>query len=393
MTKTNETETKNANAAKPKSGIVKMTTGGSADRFWNPRMWDGMTLGAWLKALNSGGWRIAPSRFPMFCIISGLGVVNSTLAAFQKALFGKKIRETKLVGEPIFIVGHWRSGTTLLHEYMMRDERFTCADTYDCFAPAHFLVSGGLFRPWVKYLMPEKRPMDNMAVGLDRPQEDEFAICALGTPSPYLEIAFPNNKKRIDADYLTLRNLSDADRSAWLDSLEYILKALTVAEPKTVVLKSPPHTARIRAILERFPNAKFVHISRDPYTLFPSTANLWKKLAKTHGLQNPKGGPALEEKVLRDFEEMYEAFFADLPLLKERQLCEISYDELVQAPVATLERVYSELGLDGFAERRGAFEKFAESQKSYKKNKFEIAPEIKETISKRWAAYLERYGK
>lgn len=387
----NEPNNPSKSASSKNSAIVKASTGGSADRFWNPRFWDGMTIGAWRKTLNAGGWRIAPHRIPMFGIISALSVGNSLLAAWQRAALGKKIRETELVGAPIFIVGHWRSGTTLLHEYLMRDDRFTCADTFDCFAPAHFLVSGNLFRPWVKYLLPEKRPMDNMAAGLDRPQEDEFAICALGTPSPYREILFPNNRP-IDENYLTLRRLSDAERSRWLDSLEYVLKALTVAEPKTVVLKSPPHTGRIRTILERFPNAKFVHISRDPFVLFPSTVNLWTKLAKTHGLQNPKGGPALEEKVLRNFEEMYEAFFDDLPRLSDDRFCEISYDELVAAPVATLERIYSTLGIGDFEAKRPDFESFAQTQKSYRKNNFELAPEMKETISRRWKAYLDRYG-
>ncbi|MCF0233415.1 MAG: sulfotransferase [Thermoguttaceae bacterium] len=373
------------------SGVTKSVGGGCKDRFWNPRFWDGMTLGAWTRVMVAGRWRIHPIRFMMCVLIYGFGFLNSSLAAWQKLRKGKALRETKLVGEPIFIIGHWRSGTTLLHEYMMRDDRFTCADTYDCFAPSHFLVSGPYFRPWVKYLLPKKRPMDNMAAGLERPQEDEFAICALGLPSPYRNIVFPNNPP-IDADYLTLRDLTDAQRAKWLDALEYILKALTIAEPKTVVLKSPPHTARVKTILERFPNAKFVHISRNPFILFPSTVNLWTTLARTHGLQRPKGGAALEEKVLSDFERMYDAYFEDVKLLKERQFCEISYDELVSAPVATLERVYAELGIEGFDEKRDEFQKFAETQKAYKKNKFEISPEIRETIARRWAKYIERYG-
>ena len=376
----------------PKNGVVKITSGGSADRFWNPRIWDGMTFCAWIKLLNSGKWRIAPGRMPMWFVVSLLSVSNSFFSGLQKLRYGRKLRETQLVGEPIFIVGHWRSGTTLLHEYMMRDPQFACSDTYECFAPAHFLVSGSIFRPWVKYLMPKKRPMDNMAVGLNRPQEDEFALCALGMNSPYRDIAFPNNKP-IDSDYLTLRNLSNENRKRWLDSLEYLLKALTIAYNKTIVLKSPPHTARIKAIRERFPNAKFIHISRDPFTLFPSTVNLWTKLAKTHGLQFPKGGPSLEEKVLRDFEEMYDAFCEDVKDIPQGSLCEISYDQLVAQPVETLEKIYKELGLQGFEEKKDDFTQFAATQKNFKKNKFEIAPEIKETIAKRWKKYFDRYVK
>jgi hypothetical protein len=381
---------KTENQVQKKSGVVKIKSGGSADKFWNPRFWDGMTISAWIKMLNSAKWRVSPLRWPMMFVISCLSISNSTCALIQKLRYGKKIRETELVGEPIFIIGHWRSGTTLLHEYMMRDDRFACSDTYECFAPAHFLVSGPFFRPWVKSLMPEKRPMDNMAAGLERPQEDEFAICALGMNSPYREVAFPNSGP-IDEEFLTLRDVSDEDRKRWLDALEYILKALTVAYHKTVVLKSPPHTARVKTIRERFPNAKFVHISRDPFTLFPSTVNLWLKLSQTHGLQIPKGGPKLEEKVLRDFEQMYDAFCEDVEEIPEGNLCEITYDELVAKPVETLERIYQELGIDGFDEHKNKFENFAATQKSYRKNKFELTPEIKDVIKKRWKKYFDRY--
>ena len=191
---------------------------------------------------------------------------------------------------------------------------------------------------------------------------------------------------------MTLREVSDADRKRWLDALEYVVKTQTVAKDRVVLLKSPPHTARVKTILERFPNAKFVHISRDPFTLFPSTVNLWMKLSGTHGLQVPKGGPALEEKVLSDFEKMYDAFFEDIELLNDDAYCEISYDELVANPVATLEKIYAQLKIDGFSENRAKFEAFAETQKKYKKNQFELSPEMTETIARRWKKYIDRYG-
>ncbi|MDO5580336.1 MAG: sulfotransferase [Planctomycetia bacterium] len=373
-----------------KSGVTQKEVGGSSDKFWNPRFWDGMTMGAWARAAWKGGFRFAPSRVAMAGIISGLSVVNSGLTFGQKLFYGGKIRRTALKSDPVFIIGHWRSGTTLLHEYMIRDKQFTFSDTYVCFAPSHFLFSGPLFRPWVQWLMPAKRPMDNMVAGLERPQEDEFALCAYGLPSPYLDILYPNTPP-IDPDYLTLRKITPDQRKHWLDVFEYFLKTLTVADNKTIILKSPPHTGRIRTILERFPNAKFVHINRNPYTLFPSTYTLWMKLAQTHGVQHPKG-IGLEEKILSNFEEMYAAFEEDLPLLKPNQFYDVSYDELVKEPVALLEKIYGTLEIDGFEESREAFANFASTQKSYKKNKFQISPEIQEAISRRWSGYIQKYG-
>lgn len=385
-------EVRNEKKEAPASGVVNVKSGGSPDRFWNPRFWDGMTISAYAKLLDAGHWRIALGRAPMFLLIWSITPINSALAALQRQLFGRKISLTRPAQDPVFIVGHWRSGTTLLHEYVMLDEQFATINTYECFAPSHFLVSERFIAPWLQILMPKKRPMDNMKVGLDRPQEDEFAIAALGMNSPYRSIAFPNNKP-IDEEYLTLRKLPERERERWLDAFENLIRALTVKYSKTLVLKSPPHTARLGTILRRFPNAKFIHISRDPFTLFPSTVNLWRKLSKVHGLQFPKGKSNLEEMVLHNFEEMYDSFFEALPSVKKGNLCEISYDELVANPVSTLERVYKELNLGDFEKKRAAFQKFADSQKSYKKNKFEISDEMKETIAKRWKKYFDRYVK
>ena len=49
--------------------------------------------------------------------------------------------------------------------------------------------------------MPSRRPMDNMPAGWDRPQEDEFALCMMGQPSPYADIAFPNRPPPIRAHW------------------------------------------------------------------------------------------------------------------------------------------------------------------------------------------------
>jgi len=346
---------------------------------------------AWFKQVAKGKFRIAPTGVAMFGIISGLSVFNSFYASLQSLFYGRKIRETKIETPPIFIIGHWRSGTTLLQEYMILDHQFTFADTFSCFAPQHFLLTRRWFTPLVSFLMPKKRPMDNMAVGLDRPQEDEFALCAMGMHSPYVNFIFPNNPP-IDAEFLTLKSVSEHDRREWLDGLEYFLRSLTVAENKCVIFKSPPHTARIAAILERFPDAKFIHIHRNPYSLYASTFNLWMQLASVHSLQRRPADQTIEERVFSMFEEMYGAFRDDLLLLKPNQFTEVAYDDLTSQPVATLEKIYNSLNLSGFDQSRDQFTDFAASQKTYKKNQFRLAENLEKKIAERWKWYIERYG-
>ena len=371
----------------------KTEIGGYKDRFWYPRFWDGMTLRAWLKLLKAGKYRVEPIRWAMAVIITGLAIfLNSPHAWLQRLIYGKRIRDTKLAGAPIFIIGHWRSGTTLLHEYMIRDDRFSFADTYACFVPEHFILSRYTARPIAALLMPKKRPIDNMEAGFDRPQEDEFALASMGLPSPYRNIIFSNNGLNIDTEYLTLRNVSAEERKTWLDGLDTFLKTLTFQTPdKRIILKSPPHTGRIKTLLERYPDAKFIHIHRNPYSIFPSTYNLWMRLSKDEGAQIPKGA-GMEEYVFKSLNTMYDAFEEDVKHLPANQFCDIAFKDLTSAPIETLQKIYQTLELDGFDEVKKTFEQYADSQKEYKKNKFSMDPALKEQIATRWKRYFERYG-
>ena len=261
---------------------------GSPAMPWHPRMWHGMTMGAWLKTLARHRPAISPSRWVLAGTISMSTPVNSALAALQQMLHGRRIRSLAIDKAPIFILGHWRSGTTLLHELLVLDERHTYPNTYACYTPRHFLVSRYLVPWWLKFLMPARRPMDNMKVGWNRPQEDEFAMCNMGVPSPYLAFAFPNIPN-IGSAYFDLKKISPAELAEWKQAFVYFLKCVTLAGGgRRVVLKTPLHTCRVDLLREIFPDARFVHIVRDPYVIFPSTVRTWQRLSEDEGLQRPR---------------------------------------------------------------------------------------------------------
>ncbi len=362
---------------------------GSKFRAWTPRFWHGMSTPGWFNLLARNRFAIAPTRWAMATIISLFAPLNAVFSLLQRARFGRRIARTDLADDPIFVIGHWRSGTTYLHELLVRDFRFTYPNTYDVFAPNHFLVSGPVIKPWVKYLLPATRPMDNVAAGWERPQEDEFALCCLGLRSPYLTIAFPNRPQ--DADYLDLAGISGEALAQWKQRFLWFLKCLTIRTPKRIVLKSPPHTARVRVLLDMFPRARFIHIVRDPYVLFPSTINLWSALYRDHGLQSPRF-EGFEEMVFDSFCRMYEAFERDRSLIPAGQLADVRYEDLVADPLGELERVYRELDLGSFDAARPALEPFVGQQREYKTNRYAIAPELRREISQRWGFYFDRYG-
>lgn len=373
-----------------KDGIQAKDVGGYRDRPWIPRFWDGITFCGWVKVMADHGFRIAPRRLGMAILITFIGLFNSFLAIIQQLILGRKIRRTQLPADPIFIIGHWRSGTTLLHEMFILDPRLGFPDSYACFAPNHFHVSRPFLAPLLGLLMPKMRPIDNMPFDWSRPQEDEFALCNMGLPSPYLSLIFPNEKPRYD-QYLTMEGLSEREIARWKQKFLWFLQAVTLANPRQMVLKSPPHTCRIRVLLEMFPRAKFVHIYRNPYAVFPSTVNLWKRLSRDEALQVPHYR-GLEERVFDVFCKMYEVFERDRPLIPPQQFAEVSYEALVADPEGEMERIYRELNLGDFEVLRPHLLRFVAERANYKRNRFELAPALRAEISRRWRFFFDKYG-
>jgi len=365
-------------------------SGGYTDRPWFLRFWDGMIATGWFPLLARNHFHISPRRWAMAVLMSVLSILHVGLWLLQTIFWGRRIARTQLQGDPVFVIGHWRSGTTLLHELLVLDERHTYPNTYDCFCPNHFLLTAPLFRPLLGVLLPKQRPMDNMAAGWDSPQEDEFALCNMGIRSPYQTIAFSNHPPQ-NQEFFELADVSPRQRAKWQLALIWFLKCLTVRSPRRIVLKSPPHTFRIRILLEMFPNARFIHIIRNPFVIFPSTINLWKRLYRNDGLQVPTYD-GLEDYVFETFARMYEVFKRDQSIIPAGQLCEVRYEDLVAQPIEQMQRVYKELNLDGFEKVLPRMKTYFAEKADYKTNRYQLPAELAAEISRRWASFFECYG-
>jgi hypothetical protein len=357
--------------------------------WYSPRFWHGLRFGDWLALCARNGFRINPIRWPMAALITPSSIFNSCMAGVQALRHGRKIRATKIDQPPVFIIGHWRSGTTLLHELMVLDDRFAYPTTYECMAPHHYLLTEWIFRDYGNFLMPKQRPMDNMAAGWAHPQEDEFALLNLGVPSIYTRIAFPNNPVEY-LNTLDMHGLTEKQLKRWCDALHWFVQELTYDKQKRIVLKSPPHTGRIEVLSKLFPGAKFIHIARNPYSIFPSTRRLWQSLDGVQALQWPRHRD-LDEFVFAAFERMYRGYDAQRNKLDDAHLYELRYEDLVRNPAGEVQRIYEALDLGDF-DVRDKITAHMHREKDYTPNRHELEPAIKAEIQRRWGSYLQRYG-
>lgn len=319
-----------------------------------------------------------------------VAVLNSLLGQLQRIIYGRWIAKTEIKPKPIFILGHWRSGTTFLHELLSRDDRFAFSNSLHCFAPSHFLLSGWLITHMFGFLLPKRRPTDNMATGWLRPQEDEFAMMAMGADSPYFRIAFPN-RPAPDMCLLDMVDVPEKKLRKWKRSLTQFMKLLTFRYPRRLVLKSPPHTGRLAVLKELFPDACFVHLVRSPYEVFPSTRRLWNSLDQVQGLQLSRQ-EGLDEYVLSSLERMYDSFEVARASIPDSQIIDIRYEDLTSNPLDVLRTIYEHFSLGDFDVVVDRFSDYCEQQKDYQPNQYYLQEDEREQVRLRWAKYFERYG-
>ena len=359
---------------------------------WLLYFWHGMGIVTWAKLLARGRFDITLNCIPNILTVTLWAPFNSLLYIVSELIYGVQANRHKIEQEPIFVLGHWRSGTTFLHDLLACDPEHGYPTTYQCFFPNHFLLTGGAVRKWFNVFLPKRRPMDNVAVGVDRPQEDEFAFANLGMGTHYVTLAWPRHGPQ-DMAYLDLVTLSEQDRENWEQGFLWFIRRLSLKQKKRLVMKSPAHTARIKTLLKLFPNARFVHISRNPLAIYPSTVKLWKALDSVQGLHNPANDyPWMEEFVFTVFDTVFERYEDDKHLIPEGRLAEVRYEDLAENPEAILKDVYSQLNLGDFARVKGAVNAYLSGQGAYTPNVFELPDELREKIVRRWAGYIDRFG-
>ena len=351
----------------------------------------GISAGDWWRLLRENRFRIAPAYWHRGLFITLVSFVNSFYRRKEERLYGKRMRATPLAGPPLFILGHWRSGTTHLHNLLAEDDRFAYANTYQVVNPHTFLTTEEDNTRRFAFLLPKKRPMDNMALSFEAPQEDEFALVLGCFRSLYLGITFPANEDHYDR-YLTFRGVPQNEIDEWKAAFVWFARKLTFKYHKPLVFKSPPHTARVRLLLELFPEARFVHIHRNPYAVYRSFQHYFDTATWYTYLQKPDLG-AINRRILQRSTTLYDAFFEERSLIPPGHFHEVCFEELEKDPMGQMEQLYEKVGLDGFAASRPQLRKYVDSLAGYKKNTFrDPPPQEREAVAKAWRRSFEEWG-
>ncbi len=335
----------------------------------------GVTFGIFRQILseNKKRWTVGIRSISRGIFIAFNALFASILSAREKRKYYKEIMKTTPVKAPIFIIGHWRTGSTFLHQLFKQDPELTTPTHYQVILPEFFISATPYYKPVLKVLTGKTRPMDSMKMGLDEPQEDEYALYKLTGISPLNQLMFPKDESyflKDNADFIPEKHLLDK----WQEAFNYFYRKITYVEKKQVVFKNPFHTLRIEMLLEMFPNAKFVHIYRHPHEVIPSTKKMWEIVGRQNSMNSIDHKPKVED-VAKLYNKMLVHVKSMEPTFRKGHFVNVYYDDLVKDTVNTMSSIYKNLELKFSEKYEQNLLNFISENSTHVKNSYAMSPE------------------
>lgn len=345
------------------------------------------------RILQGGG--IAVSRLFLLLVYFLKLILGLPPALLQQMLYRRAIRNTAITKDPVFIIGHFRSGTTLLQKLLISDTRFGYMENMDILFPGSGLLMGNgikrLLQSVINWLKLKNAFYNNTIIELDEPTEEDYVL--IGNASAYTSywgFIFPARwKEWLIHDQQFNNRLY---RKAWEKHYLNTLKMITCKRGgKQLVLKNPPNTARIPYLLSLFPNATFIYIRRNPYDVFISMRNLWKNgVLRQFCLQQPSQ-QVIDEIIFSYYAWLEDSYQRDKHLIPAGNLAEVFYDNLEQDPFGVISKLYAQLRLPDFSVTAANLKAQLQKEKAYTKFSYSVNDATLQQIDTRWEKYIRQW--
>ncbi len=316
---------------------------GRAHRVFHPLC--GATLDTLVPALLRGG--VSPGRAHVAAIATAIALLRLPFTLSEAAISAMRGDARRPYPAPVFIVGHWRSGTTHLTNVLSRSAAFGILSPLAVGLPAEALGLGRIAAPFIEQFFPTTRLIDEVALTPDLPQEDELAMANLSTLSCNHGIYFPSRiiaefERGVFGDLVSAR-----ERAVWARRLErYVAKMTRAAGDRPLLIRNPANSARIPLLRAIWPEARFIHIHRDPADVYASSIAMFAILVRELSL----GRAAVDTRSLvrQVYPRLMRRLIEDGTALPAGSYAEIGYRAFIDDPMPALARLHDELGLPGF---------------------------------------------
>jgi hypothetical protein len=352
----------------------------------------GFRLPLLVKLISSN--KVLPKYYFRALIIFIFNIINAPFRWYEKRFINPRISRSAIPEAPIFIIGHWRSGTTYLHNLLCQDPQMGYVTTYQGVFPDTMFNWLGkfIFKNFMALLIPPTRKGDNVKLAPDFPQEEDFILGMVNPLCFYYFWMFPKNIKEYYKKYIQFDGISRELINEWNSEYQLLIKkALKNTNTRCFVSKNPPNTGRIKQLLEIFPDARFIHIHRHPVTVFLSTRHFFSKMLPFLQFQSITD-EELEENILFVYREIMTQMIRDIPLIPEKNFIEIRFDDLEDDPLKEIERIYDKFGIPEKETALSEMKLYLSDSKDYQKNKLHLNKAQLKKILKVCQFSMEKWG-
>jgi hypothetical protein len=294
---------------------------------------------------------------------------------------------------PIFIVGHWQAGHSLMHHLLLTDPQFASVNLLHSVLPASFRTLKAPITWFLNRKLPKTRGVDSLPLGMQAPQGDDFMLAGLTDLSLYYGYVFPQSYDKVLKRALLFEDVLEAQISDWMNIYKRALGKVAATQPgKRLVSRNASNTTRIPQILQMYPHARFIHMYRNPWNVFAAQESRLQALTGRWCLQTPDA-QQFQESTLNFFVRMMEKFYADCHRIPDGHLIEVRYEDLQAEPVETMQQVYKTLNL-GDIDDQGVdrLRHTAAQVGELAGHKQSVPPQLNEIVAKRWSEMIKRWN-
>ncbi len=317
------------------------------------------------------------------------GFWSSLFSRLERMRYDQALHNHPMPADPVFIIGHWRTGSTFLHQLMAQDPGMTAPTLFQVAEPENFLVSYRYYKPIFACVVGKHRPMDMVKLGMNEPQEDEYAIYRMTRSSPLEKLVFPQR----DTYFLTgLASFlpEGNDLSEWEERVAGFFKKIHFQSGRRIVSKNPFNSLRIPVLLKLFPEARFIHIVRNPLDSVPSTIKMWTIVQRQNCLNRNEYQPRAGE-VCDVMNYMLDEIREQSRLIPQNRFAEIRFEDLERDPSGRLKTLYRNLEIPFTEGFEANIRKFLGEVADYQKNLFEMTEQDRNTITLKMKEFMSRY--
>ena len=327
-------------------------------------------------------------------IIAAVSMIGVPFRIYERMAYNKKAAKVELQEPPVFILGHWRSGTTHLHNLLCQDPLASYVTTYQSVFPDQALAAGSkfIFKNIMKMIMPLKRAGDNINLSIDYPQEEEFTLGACIPACFYYFWYFPEKIKEYYDEFLNFEASDPKLKQEFMDNYcRVINKSMLYTGKQRFLSKNPVNTARIPMLLEMYPDAKFIHISRNPVDVILSTRHFFSHMMpglSLHKIDLEK----VNEDIYHTYDRMMHDYLDTRSMIPAENLHEIRYEDLMADTGGKIKSIYDQFGFVGFEKASPVIESYAKAKKGYVKNKYAIKRALLDEILQHTDFTMKEWG-